>query len=66
MNDFHLVALQLILNNVHVRYEDGDTLPNGLTFACGVRIHTMTVQTTNQQWVRRRDIDFYGVLIDSH
>ncbi|VDM63985.1 unnamed protein product [Angiostrongylus costaricensis] len=39
--------IQLILNNVHIRYEDNLSLPNGLVFNCGVRIQTMTVQTTN-------------------
>ncbi|KAK6738704.1 hypothetical protein RB195_020674 [Necator americanus] len=39
--------IQLILNNVHIRYEDNLSLPNGLVFTCGVRIQTMTMQTTN-------------------
>uniref|UniRef100_A0A0K0DCQ1 Ricin B-type lectin domain-containing protein n=1 Tax=Angiostrongylus cantonensis TaxID=6313 RepID=A0A0K0DCQ1_ANGCA len=39
--------IQLILNNVHIRYEDNLSLPNGLVFNCGVHIQTMTVQTTN-------------------
>ncbi|VDN20443.1 unnamed protein product [Cylicostephanus goldi] len=45
----HTVSKQddLILNNVHIRYEDDLSLPNGLVFNCGVRIQTMTMQTTN-------------------
>nr|CDJ94690.1 hypothetical protein, variant [Haemonchus contortus] len=39
--------IQLILNNVHIRYEDDLSLPNGLVFNCGVRIRKMTMQTTN-------------------
>ncbi|VDL75879.1 unnamed protein product [Nippostrongylus brasiliensis] len=39
--------IQLILDNVHIRYEDNLSLPNGLAFNCGVRIQTITVQTTN-------------------
>ncbi|RCN43105.1 hypothetical protein ANCCAN_10893 [Ancylostoma caninum] len=39
--------IQLILNNVHIRYEDNLSLPNGLVFNCGIRIQTMTMQTTN-------------------
>ncbi|CAJ0587158.1 unnamed protein product, partial [Mesorhabditis spiculigera] len=42
--------IQLILTNVHIRYEDGQTLPNGLSFVSGVRIRKMTVQTTNHHW----------------
>uniref|UniRef100_A0A1I7WZT6 VPS13 domain-containing protein n=1 Tax=Heterorhabditis bacteriophora TaxID=37862 RepID=A0A1I7WZT6_HETBA len=40
----------LILNNVHIRYEDSLTLPNDLVFSCGARIQKITVQTTNSQW----------------
>ncbi|KAJ1353259.1 hypothetical protein KIN20_009853 [Parelaphostrongylus tenuis] len=39
--------IQLILDNVHIRYEDNLSLPNGLVFNCGVRIQTMTMRTTN-------------------
>lgn len=45
-------VFQLILNNVHIRYEDDLSLPNGLVFNCGVRIQKMTVQTTNAAGVR--------------
>lgn len=38
------------MTNVHIRYEDGTTLPRGLAFNCGIRIQKMTVQTTNSQW----------------
>lgn len=38
------------MTNVHVRYEDGSTLPRRLAFNCGVRIQKMSVQTTNSTW----------------
>uniref|UniRef100_A0A1I7TSK2 Ricin B-type lectin domain-containing protein n=1 Tax=Caenorhabditis tropicalis TaxID=1561998 RepID=A0A1I7TSK2_9PELO len=41
--------IQLILNNVHIRYEDNSTLL-GKTFNCGIRIQKMTMQTTNHHW----------------
>ncbi|NP_001348705.1 Ricin B-type lectin domain-containing protein [Caenorhabditis elegans] len=41
--------IQLILNNVHIRYEDDTTIP-GQTFNCGIRIQKMTMQTTNHHW----------------
>lgn len=42
--------IQLILTNVHIRYEDGTTIPDGTPFACGIRVHNVSVQTTNSQW----------------
>lgn len=41
--------IQLILNNVHIRYEDNSTIL-GQTFNCGIRIQTMSMQTTNHKW----------------
>ncbi|CAI2346080.1 unnamed protein product [Caenorhabditis sp. 36 PRJEB53466] len=41
--------IQLILNNVHIRYEDNSTI-HGQTFNCGIRIQKMTMQTTNAHW----------------
>lgn len=41
--------IQLILNNVHIRYEDNSTV-FGKTFNCGIRIQKMTMQTTNHHW----------------
>ncbi|KAF1766140.1 hypothetical protein GCK72_006096 [Caenorhabditis remanei] len=41
--------IQLILNNVHIRYEDNTTIL-GQTFNCGIRIQKMTMQTTNHHW----------------
>ncbi len=43
--------IQLILTNVHIRYEDDTTLPNGAAFAVGLRIHKVLVQTTDSAWV---------------
>ncbi|VDK72688.1 unnamed protein product [Litomosoides sigmodontis] len=42
--------IQLILTNVHIRYEDDMTLPNSASFACGVRIHNISMQTTDSHW----------------
>ncbi|VDO35323.1 unnamed protein product [Onchocerca flexuosa] len=42
--------IQLILTNVHIRYEDDMTLPNNTPFACGVRIHNVSMQTTDSHW----------------
>uniref|UniRef100_A0A915Q2Y8 Chorein N-terminal domain-containing protein n=1 Tax=Setaria digitata TaxID=48799 RepID=A0A915Q2Y8_9BILA len=42
--------IQLVLTNVHIRYEDDTTLPNNSSFACGVRIHSISMQTTNSHW----------------
>ncbi|PIC46698.1 hypothetical protein B9Z55_006302 [Caenorhabditis nigoni] len=41
--------IQLILNNVHIRYEDNSTIL-GQTFNCGIRIQKMSMQTTNHHW----------------
>uniref|UniRef100_A0A915ASC0 Vacuolar protein sorting-associated protein 13D n=5 Tax=Parascaris univalens TaxID=6257 RepID=A0A915ASC0_PARUN len=41
--------VQLILTNVHIRYED-DTTVEGTPFCCGVRIHNVSVQTTDSRW----------------
>ncbi|CAD6197785.1 unnamed protein product [Caenorhabditis auriculariae] len=42
--------IQLILNNVHIRYEDDSTLTGGVPFNVGIRIQKMTMQTTNAHW----------------
>uniref|UniRef100_A0A0N5AAX4 Ricin B-type lectin domain-containing protein n=1 Tax=Syphacia muris TaxID=451379 RepID=A0A0N5AAX4_9BILA len=39
--------IQVILTNVHIRYEDNSTLPNGVPFCCGIRIHNVSIQTTD-------------------
>ncbi|VDM43833.1 unnamed protein product [Toxocara canis] len=41
--------IQLILSNVHIRYEDEVTL-GGTPFCCGVRIHKVSVHTTDSHW----------------
>ncbi|VDN33241.1 unnamed protein product [Gongylonema pulchrum] len=43
--------IQLVLTNVHIRYEDSTTLPNDMCFACGMRIHNVSMQTTDSRWV---------------
>ncbi|KAK0393450.1 hypothetical protein QR680_000217 [Steinernema hermaphroditum] len=42
--------VQLILTNVHIRYEDDVSLPNHHPFNCGARIQKISVQTTDPQW----------------
>jgi hypothetical protein len=42
--------IQLILTNVHIRYEDDKTLPTSKPFGFGIRIQNISVQTTNAQW----------------
>jgi hypothetical protein len=42
--------IQLILSNVHIRYEDSITLPNNISFNFGIRIQHISIQTTNSQW----------------
>ncbi|KAM3719637.1 Intermembrane lipid transfer protein [Dirofilaria immitis] len=42
--------IQLVLTNVHIRYEDDTTLPNRTPFVCGVRIHNVSMQTTDSHW----------------
>lgn len=42
---------QLILTNVHIRYEDDVTLLNEKSFSCGIRIQNISMQTTNARWV---------------
>ncbi|CAD5233590.1 unnamed protein product [Bursaphelenchus xylophilus] len=42
--------IQLILNNVHIRYEDDKTMPDKMPFHFGFRIHNISIQTTNSQW----------------
>ncbi|KAH7710836.1 Protein C25H3.11 [Aphelenchoides avenae] len=42
--------IQLILTNVHIRYEDEKTMPDGTPFNFGIRVQNITVQTTNAQW----------------
>ncbi|KAL3994358.1 hypothetical protein ACH3XW_21415 [Acanthocheilonema viteae] len=42
--------IQLVLSNVHIRYEDDRTLSNNESFVCGVRIHNVSMQTTDSHW----------------
>uniref|UniRef100_A0A914XD20 Vacuolar protein sorting 13D n=1 Tax=Plectus sambesii TaxID=2011161 RepID=A0A914XD20_9BILA len=42
--------IQLILTNVHIRYEDPHTLGGERSFTSGARIKRVTVQTTNAFW----------------
>lgn len=42
--------IQLILSNVHIRYEDDVTMPDKVPFNFGIRIQHISIQTTNSQW----------------
>ncbi|KAI6192604.1 hypothetical protein M3Y96_01253600 [Aphelenchoides besseyi] len=44
------IPLELILDNVHIRYEDNVTMPDGSPFHFGFRIQNISIQTTNAQW----------------
>lgn len=41
--------LELKINNVHIRYEDSISVPN-FTFAAGVTIDSLTVQSCDSKW----------------
>ncbi|GMS84156.1 hypothetical protein PENTCL1PPCAC_6331 [Pristionchus entomophagus] len=41
--------IQLIISNVHIRYEDSTSIC-GRSFCAGVRIQNVVVQTTNHRW----------------
>ncbi|VDN01283.1 unnamed protein product [Thelazia callipaeda] len=42
--------IKLVLTNVHIRYEDANTLMDGASFTCGIRIHNIIMQTTDSNW----------------
>uniref|UniRef100_A0A2M4A0B1 Putative vacuolar protein n=1 Tax=Anopheles triannulatus TaxID=58253 RepID=A0A2M4A0B1_9DIPT len=42
--------LQLTVNGIHIRYEDGLTIP-GQRFACGIQIEALSAQSCDDQWV---------------
>uniref|UniRef100_A0A914C821 Vacuolar protein sorting-associated protein 13D n=1 Tax=Acrobeloides nanus TaxID=290746 RepID=A0A914C821_9BILA len=42
--------IQLVLSNVHIRYEDDTTLHGRIPFNFGIRIQHLSVQTTNAFW----------------
>ncbi|XP_053673030.1 intermembrane lipid transfer protein Vps13D [Anopheles nili] len=41
--------LQLTVNGIHVRYEDGLTVPNQ-RFACGIKIDSLSAQSCDASW----------------
>uniref|UniRef100_A0A1I8IRW7 Vacuolar protein sorting-associated protein 13D n=2 Tax=Macrostomum lignano TaxID=282301 RepID=A0A1I8IRW7_9PLAT len=45
--------IQLIVRDVHIRYEDAQTLPDGRTFACGISLKELRAQSTDSNWVPR-------------
>ncbi|CAL1290806.1 unnamed protein product [Larinioides sclopetarius] len=59
--------VQLKIKNVHIRYEDGESCLNQ-NFACGILIHSLSAQSTDQNWVpkfvRRDDSDFMWKLLE--
>ena len=42
--------LQIIMNDIHIRYEDSTTLP-GHSFAVGMTMDSLSTQSTDDQWV---------------
>ena len=47
---FLSLPLQIVVNNVHFRYEDSEACPSS-PFAVGVTVENISAQTTNDQWV---------------
>ena len=43
-------SFQLKIKDIHIRYEDGLSCP-GKTFACGVRVESLTAQTCDDNWM---------------
>jgi len=43
-------SFQLKIKDIHIRYEDGLSCP-GRTFACGVRVESLTAQTCDDNWM---------------
>jgi vacuolar protein sorting-associated protein 13A/C len=42
--------LEVVIKNIHFRYEDSVTIP-GVTFAAGITLDQFSIQTTNDMWV---------------
>ncbi|KFB49228.1 vacuolar protein sorting 13D [Anopheles sinensis] len=45
--------LQLTVNGIHIRYEDGLTIPNQ-RFGCGIKIDSLSAQSCDASWVPGR------------
>lgn len=41
---------QIIMNDIHIRYEDSLTIP-GHVFAVGMTMESLSAQSTDDQWV---------------
>ena len=46
--------MQIIVNDVHIRYEDSDADP-AHPIAVGIMLENISVQSTDENWVRRRE-----------
>ena len=44
-------GLQIIVNDVHIRYEDQDADPSR-SFSVGVMVENISAQSTDEDWVR--------------
>ena len=42
--------LQIIMNDIHIRYEDSLTIP-GRVFAVGMTMESLSAQSTDDEWV---------------
>ena len=46
--------MQIIVNDIHIRYEDSDADP-AHPIAVGIMLENISVQSTDENWVRRRE-----------
>uniref|UniRef100_A0A0K0EZ74 Vacuolar protein sorting-associated protein 13D (inferred by orthology to a human protein) n=1 Tax=Strongyloides venezuelensis TaxID=75913 RepID=A0A0K0EZ74_STRVS len=42
--------IRLIITNIHIRYEDNKTISQDIIFSCGLKIKSINLHTTNDQW----------------
>lgn len=49
VNVYRKIEFQVILNNIHIRYEDDTMAGNDFNF--GIRMESLSIQTTNSHWV---------------
>uniref|UniRef100_A0A0N5BT94 Ricin B-type lectin domain-containing protein n=1 Tax=Strongyloides papillosus TaxID=174720 RepID=A0A0N5BT94_STREA len=42
--------IRLIITNIHIRYEDNKTISQDVIFSCGLKIKSINLHTTNDQW----------------
>lgn len=48
---YTMACIQIIVNDVHIRYEDQDANPSR-PFTVGVMLENISAQSTDEDWVR--------------